>query len=185
MCRGFCKETQKAPPNYSAVVLSVIRKSSLMGKLKFLIFIITVLAFSNVSADESVPEDFAYVDTFIKSLPADYEGPEGFDVIIDGKSVSYLLKGFTDISKVTLGEHEIKLTNSKHSTQSVKFIAKHDSATFLLLDLGVLRVVTSQESTTAKTPVTDDWSLTEKVLFAISLPVLIPLSLVGYLIFGD
>jgi hypothetical protein len=23
MCRGFCKETQKAPPNYSAVVLSV------------------------------------------------------------------------------------------------------------------------------------------------------------------
>jgi len=23
MCRGFCKETQKAPPNYSAVVLGV------------------------------------------------------------------------------------------------------------------------------------------------------------------
>jgi len=156
-----------------------------MDKLKILIVAFAVLAFSNINAEESESEKIAYVDTFIKSLPSDYEGPEGFDVIIDGKPVSYLVKGFTDISKVSLGEHEIKLSNSKHSTQSVKFVAKHDSATFFLLYLGELKQVTSQESTAAKTPEKDDWSTTEKVLFAISLPVLIPISLVAYLIYGD
>ena len=76
MCRGFCKETQKATPNYSTVVLGVMHsKKEIMSKLSFSVFLFVVVSIQAgyLHADQC---DFARVQERENTLLSSYVSSE-------------------------------------------------------------------------------------------------------------
>lgn len=108
------------------------------------------------------------------------------EVFIDGENQGYLEPGLDIGLHVSPGERMLEVQGVRNFRDVLEMNVVPGKTYYLVIEDDLLSEVSLDRFLEIREkPVPERWSKTEKVLFAVALPILIPLSLVAYLFAGS